>query len=90
MTCPICGNKPMNCDCTQEARQLYSLRQEMAEKEDSSDYNERRELFKSVALIFIKQREFRNSLYDSDLDDVRQTTETILQAASNFSKDKPE
>ena len=24
MTCPICDQKPMNCDCTAEEKRLYS------------------------------------------------------------------
>jgi len=28
MTCPICTNKPMNCDCTQADRDLYDLQEE--------------------------------------------------------------
>lgn len=31
MSCEICGNKPMNCDCTQEARELHALREEIPE-----------------------------------------------------------
>lgn len=32
MTCPICDQKPMNCDCTPRERAMY---REMQEREDA-------------------------------------------------------
>jgi cell shape-determining protein MreC len=29
MTCPICEQKPMNCDCTVEERRLYAETQDL-------------------------------------------------------------
>ena len=38
MSCPICGNKPMNCDCSKAERDMYEeldeLRAEVQELRD--------------------------------------------------------
>ena len=30
MTCPLCGNKPSWCDCTQEAYELADLKEQIS------------------------------------------------------------
>lgn len=32
MACPICDQKPMNCDCTPEERRLYAETQDLEEE----------------------------------------------------------
>ena len=32
MTCPICDQKPMNCDCTEAERRMYSENQDLEEE----------------------------------------------------------
>ena len=32
MACPICDQKPMNCDCTAEERRLYAETQDLEEE----------------------------------------------------------
>ena len=32
MTCPICDQKPMNCDCTETERRQYAEAQELEEE----------------------------------------------------------
>jgi hypothetical protein len=32
MTCPICDQKPMNCDCTEAERRMYSEIEELQEQ----------------------------------------------------------
>jgi hypothetical protein len=53
----------------------------------SSKEQERKELFKQVAIVWLRDRLITNPVYDSDLDTVRQTTEAILVAADKFSKE---
>ena len=94
MTCPICSNKPMNCDCSKEAKELYYLREEM-EQENSKRLEalkpanlreqERRELFKTVAISLSAQY----SLWgDSYFKEVKSLTEAILKSADNFAKEE--
>jgi hypothetical protein len=32
MPCPICDQKPMNCDCTEAERRMYSENQDLEEE----------------------------------------------------------
>lgn len=42
MSCPICGNKPMNCDCTSlEKEQFYEIEDLSAEVEKLRDWQKR-------------------------------------------------
>jgi hypothetical protein len=90
MSCPICTNKPFDCDCSQEAKQLYYLREEI-EKQGSATTEEmrqleRRELFKQVALNLIHQS-VSNGADEEFLKIIGESTEAILQAAEAFSKE---
>lgn len=91
MACEICGNKPMNCDCTEGDKKAYDLEDELNQlKSEMSNEREqeRKMLFKQVALVWLEEHRFRNSVYDSDLDDVRQVTESIITAANKFAKEQ--
>lgn len=95
MSCPICFCKPMNCDCTQEAKQLYYLRQEMSESQDeqlSAKQAERRELFKQVAVLSFDKLSFEwegsqsVGLSHQCYKFIATCAEAILKAADEFSK----
>ena len=70
MTCPICDNKPMNCDCTEEAKQLYMLRAEIAEREMENE-----------ADILDERRKWRYTFAGQVLVSVRDQGYTFKQAA---------
>lgn len=53
MTCPLCGNKPGNCDCTQEAYELNNLRNELAEQRNSQSDRELFELYSRIVQSYI-------------------------------------
>ena len=51
--CPICGNKPMNCDCSSEAIELYYLTEKFEElRAETEDLEER---FTQLKLTTAKQ-----------------------------------
>jgi hypothetical protein len=37
MTCPICGNKPMNCDCTEGDKKANDLEDELASLREENE-----------------------------------------------------
>jgi len=91
MTCPICTNKPMNCDCSQEAKELYYLRQQLEENSDEHRQQERKRLFQEVALAYWRENCHSHSLTGNDgfgLAEVTRITEAILQASEEFAKEQ--
>lgn len=95
MSCEICGNKPMNCDCSREAKELYYLRQELEEQRQQTKANiinssglERRELFKAVAIGTI--RCLNGDYFVWDVADAKRITEDILAAVDEFEKEQYE
>lgn len=50
MGCPLCGNKPSNCDCTQEAYELNALREEIVDGKIVDEQQEKFEFLKAVAI----------------------------------------
>lgn len=93
MSCEICGNKPMNCDCSREAKELYYLRQELEEQRQQTKANiinssgfERRELFKQVALKTIHRYESNGGDFRCYWDErsARRITDEILTEADTY------
>lgn len=100
MICEICGNKPMNCDCSREAKELFYLRQELEEQREQTKANiinssgqERRELFKQVAVRLIDGKDGFAELKLVEpwyVIEARVITEAILKAADEFEKEQKE
>lgn len=95
MTCPICTNKPANCDCTQEAKELYYLRDALEQAAnrtataEEADQQRRRDLFERVALRCIKdfsQPTDTGGYFVCELEAAKQITNEILTAADKFVK----